>query len=94
MSADLVQDWMGLNQQDALEFVYRPQVVELAPSPDAGPTVNFRGRVVERGTRDPLGGAQVVVNRCFQGATEFCPYVTRDASNQITLVQDVSCSLR
>jgi TonB family protein len=45
----------------SLEFVYRPQVVEVAPSPDAGPTVNFRGRVVERGTRDPLGGAQVVV---------------------------------
>ena len=34
-------------------------------------------------------GAQVVVDRCNGGATEFCPFVTRDASNQLTLVQDV-----
>jgi len=34
-------------------------------------------------------GAQVVVDRCKQGATEFCPFVTRDSSNQLVLVQDV-----
>ncbi|MFZ5439235.1 MAG: TonB-dependent receptor domain-containing protein [Myxococcota bacterium] len=43
-----------------LNFVYRPP-----PEPelqvDAGTPVNFRGKVVERGTRDPVGAAQVVV---------------------------------
>lgn len=34
-------------------------------------------------------GAQVVVNRCAAGATEFCPFVSRDSSNLLTLVQDV-----
>ena len=45
-------------------------------------TINVRGAISTL-------GAQVVVNRCNQGATEFCPFVTRDASNQLTLVQDV-----
>ncbi len=44
----------------SLEFLYRPQVVEV-PAVDAGVKVNFTGQVVERGTRDPVGGAQVVV---------------------------------
>jgi outer membrane receptor protein involved in Fe transport len=34
-------------------------------------------------------GAQVVINRCAQGATEFCPFVTRNAGGTLTLVQDV-----
>ncbi|MDP1825352.1 MAG: TonB-dependent receptor [Archangium sp.] len=44
----------------SLEFLYRPQVVETVAI-DAGVKVNFRGVVVERGTRDPVEGAQVVV---------------------------------
>lgn len=43
-----------------LHFLYRPP----EPEPlaiDAGTPVNFTGRVVERGTRDAVGGAQVVV---------------------------------
>ena len=44
----------------SLEFLYRPQVVETV-SVDAGTPVNFKGVVVERGTRDPVEGAQVVV---------------------------------
>jgi TonB family protein len=43
------------------EFFFRPQVVETLLSPDAGPQVNFTGRIVERGTRNPVAGAQVVV---------------------------------
>ena len=34
-------------------------------------------------------GAQTVINRCFAGATEFCPFITKDASNSISVVQDV-----
>ncbi|MDP2273470.1 MAG: TonB-dependent receptor [Archangium sp.] len=44
----------------SLEFLYRPQVVEVVTL-DAGVKVNFTGVVVERGTRDPVEGAQVVV---------------------------------
>ncbi len=44
----------------SLEFLYRPQVVEVVTI-DAGVKVNFTGVVVERGTRDPVEGAQVVV---------------------------------
>ena len=45
----------------SLEFLYRPQVVEVPLETDAGTPVNFSGIVVERGTRDPVEGAQVVV---------------------------------
>ncbi|WP_404713852.1 TonB-dependent receptor domain-containing protein [Sphingomonas sp. MMS24-J13] len=34
-------------------------------------------------------GAQTVVQRCAAGATEFCPFVSRDSTNTLTLVQDV-----
>ncbi|MCC7463396.1 MAG: TonB-dependent receptor [Gammaproteobacteria bacterium] len=34
-------------------------------------------------------GAQTVVNRCFAGATEFCPFVTRDGTGTLVRVQDV-----
>ncbi|MFO1502822.1 MAG: TonB-dependent receptor [Steroidobacteraceae bacterium] len=34
-------------------------------------------------------GAQTVVQRCASGATEFCPFVTRNSSNVLTLVRDV-----
>jgi len=34
-------------------------------------------------------GAQVVINRCAQGATEFCPFISRNGAGQLTLVQDV-----
>ena len=44
----------------SLEFLYRPQLVETLPV-DAGTPVNFSGVVIERGTRDPVEGAQVVV---------------------------------
>ena len=44
----------------ALEFLYRQQVVE-SVAIDAGVQVNFTGLLVERGTRDPIPGAQVVV---------------------------------
>ncbi|PZR18623.1 MAG: hypothetical protein DI536_01715 [Archangium gephyra] len=43
-----------------MHFLYRPPEPELEPV-DAGMPVNFRGVVVERGTRNPLGGATVVV---------------------------------
>lgn len=45
------------------EFFFRPQVIEVAP-PDAGAsttTVNFAGRILERGTRDPLSNTQILV---------------------------------
>lgn len=48
----------------SLEFLYRPEVVEPERPVDPeskGGTVNFAGRVLERGTRDPVGGAQVMV---------------------------------
>ncbi len=44
----------------SLEFLYRPQVVETVAI-DAGTKVNFTGIVIERGTRDPVEGVQVVV---------------------------------
>jgi outer membrane receptor protein involved in Fe transport len=35
-------------------------------------------------------GGQTVANRCFQGATEFCPLVSRDpVSGEITLIRNV-----
>ena len=43
-----------------LNFVYRAPPPEEAQV-DAGTKVNFSGRVVERGTRDAVGGAQLVV---------------------------------
>ncbi len=45
------------------EFLFRPQVVELAPPPDAGALVNFSGKIVERGTRDSVAGAQIVLGQ-------------------------------
>ncbi|MFL5320820.1 MAG: TonB-dependent receptor domain-containing protein [Myxococcaceae bacterium] len=51
--------------QYSYEFLFRPQVVnELQPTTDAGtaePVVNFSGTVVERGTRNPLPRATVVI---------------------------------
>lgn len=47
--------------QYAYEFFLQPEVVEALPQPDAGPVVNFDGRVLERGTRDPIAGATVVL---------------------------------
>jgi TonB family protein len=41
------------------EFVWRPQVVETPVAPED--VVNFTGSLVERGTRDPLPNATVVV---------------------------------
>ena len=40
---------------------------------------------------DAIGllGAQTLVQRCEQGATEFCPLVTRDAGNNIIQVNDI-----
>jgi len=34
-------------------------------------------------------GSQTIVNRCSSGATEFCPYVTRNAGGFVTEVRDV-----
>jgi len=34
-------------------------------------------------------GSQTIVQRCFSGATEFCPYVTRNAGGFVTEVRDV-----
>ena len=34
-------------------------------------------------------GAQTIATRCFQGATEFCTLITRDANNVITNIVDV-----
>ncbi|MBL8955175.1 MAG: TonB-dependent receptor [Myxococcaceae bacterium] len=47
--------------QYSYTFFLRREVVEVAPSPDAGPVVNFSGRLIERGTRVPLAGAAVVI---------------------------------
>jgi outer membrane receptor protein involved in Fe transport len=38
-------------------------------------------------------GAQVIVNRCFEGATELCDLVTRDAENTITQVRNFNLNL-
>lgn len=34
-------------------------------------------------------GSQTIVERCFSGANEFCPYVTRNAGGFVTEVRDV-----
>ena len=34
-------------------------------------------------------GSQTIVERCFNGATEFCPFVTRNAGGFVTEVRDV-----
>ena len=34
-------------------------------------------------------GAQTIVQRCFEGATELCPLITRNAGNEVVQVQDV-----
>jgi hypothetical protein len=34
-------------------------------------------------------GAQTIATRCYQGATEFCPLITRDANGVITQIHDV-----
>ncbi|MEW5738795.1 MAG: TonB-dependent receptor [Myxococcota bacterium] len=52
--------------QYAYQFFFQPPPEPEAPALDAGvdggaPVVNFSGRIVERGTRDPLPAAQVVV---------------------------------
>ncbi len=49
--------------QFSQEFFFRPELVESPPSPDAGPKAraNFTGRIVERGTRDALAGAHIVL---------------------------------
>jgi TonB family protein len=49
--------------QFSYQFFFRPQVVEVPVTADAGATglVNFAGLVLERGTRDPLPDTQVVV---------------------------------
>jgi iron complex outermembrane receptor protein len=41
---------------------------------------------------DAIGvlGAQTIATRCFQGAAEFCPLITRDGTGTITRIQDVS----
>jgi iron complex outermembrane recepter protein len=41
--------------------------------------------------KDAIGnlGAQTIATRCFQGATEFCSLITRDASGVITQINDV-----
>jgi outer membrane receptor protein involved in Fe transport len=41
--------------------------------------------------KDAIGqlGAQTLAERCFRGATELCPLITRDAGNNIVLVNDV-----
>lgn len=41
---------------------------------------------------DAIGvlGAQTIATRCFQGAVEFCPLITRDSAGIITRIQDVS----
>ena len=38
-------------------------------------------------------GAQTIVTRCFQGATELCPFVTRDGTNTLTQVRNSSLNL-
>ncbi len=38
-------------------------------------------------------GAQIIVNRCFQGATELCQLVTRDAGGAITQVRNFNLNL-
>lgn len=38
-------------------------------------------------------GAQVLVNRCAEGVTEFCQFVDRDAGNQITQVRNFNLNL-
>ena len=62
--------------QYAYEFFFRPEPVPEGAALDAGidggvakGVVNFAGRVVERGTRDPLPSAQVVVGT-GEGALE------------------------
>lgn len=42
------------------EFLYRPQPM---PIPRVAGEVNFRGRILERGTRQPLEGATIVIGK-------------------------------
>jgi len=34
-------------------------------------------------------GAQTIVQRCYEGASELCPLITRDSNNNVVQVQDV-----
>ncbi len=52
---------MAVRLQYSYTFFLRREVVEVPPAPDAGPVVNFAGRLIERGTRVPLPGAAVLV---------------------------------
>jgi iron complex outermembrane recepter protein len=38
-------------------------------------------------------GAQTIVNRCFQGAVEFCPLIDRDANQVVTTVRDLQLNV-
>ncbi len=49
--------------QYSYNFFLRQEVVEVAPTPDAGvPITNFTGRLIERGTRVPIAGAAILVD--------------------------------
>jgi outer membrane receptor protein involved in Fe transport len=58
---------------------------------------NFLGRAqlsvdyFDISIKDAIGtlGAQTIATRCFQGATEFCGLITRDANGVITQIVDV-----
>jgi iron complex outermembrane recepter protein len=58
---------------------------------------NFLGRVqlsldyFDISIKDAIGtlGAQTIATRCYQGATEFCGLITRDAGGVITQIVDV-----
>jgi iron complex outermembrane recepter protein len=58
---------------------------------------NFLGRLqlsidyFDISIKDAIGtlGAQTIATRCFQGATEFCGLITRDANGVITQIVDV-----
>ena len=77
-------------------------VPEVADTKTAGfvvrPTVDgFLGRTqlsldyFDIAIKDAIGtlGAQTIATRCFQGATEFCGLITRDANGVITQIVDV-----
>ncbi|MET0293136.1 MAG: TonB-dependent receptor, partial [Steroidobacteraceae bacterium] len=69
---------------DTLTFgvVYRPAWIEGASFSVDAYDIDIKGAIGQL-------GAQQIVDQCFRGATQLCGYIERDASNTITLVQNL-----
>jgi outer membrane receptor protein involved in Fe transport len=65
--------------------------IVLSPRWDFVRSLRFSADYFDIKVKDAIAtlGAQTVVQRCAAGVTSFCPFVTRDSSNTLVLVQDL-----